>query len=111
MQGGAVSVGSKKVPKNVEGEAEDAAVDTSLWVSEEGKSSAQFAAVLLKYLIQEDLLKTWVQCNRPCFALSNICNVPSAREAALLALRPYKKEIEATASAHSGGKVLLESMM
>ena len=111
MQAGAVSVGSKKVLKNVEGEAEDVTVDTSLWVSEEGKSSGQFAAVLLKYLQQEDLLKKWVLCNRPCFALSNICNVPSARAAALLALKPYKKEIEATASAHSGGKVLLESMI
>ena len=94
------------VAEAVEGET----VDTALWVVEEG-SSSRFALKLLQYLQQEDLLKTWISCNRSCFALANICKVPSARKAALAALKPFKKEIDANAASHAGGKVLFESMI
>ena len=85
-------------------------VDTSLWVPSIDGTTPRFALPLVQYLIEQDLLKTWVSCNRPCFALSNICKVPSARKALITALKPYKKEIEASAVLFAGGKVLFEEL-
>ena len=85
----------------------DEIIDTSLFVENVDGSTSRFALLLIQHLQDENLLKLWISCNRPCFALVYICKVPSARKIAITALKMYKKEIEISAALHAGGKLLL----
>ena len=88
----------------------DELVDTSLFIENVDGSTSHFALKLIHNLIDENLLETWISCNRPCFALVNVCKVPSARKAAIDAIKVYKHELEKSALSHSGGKLLLEEI-
>ena len=93
-----------------EGESEEIIeIDNSLFI-ENINGPTRFAVQLIQYLQDQNLLKIWITCNRPCFALVNILKVPSARKIALTALKMYKKEIEISAKLHTGGKILLEEI-
>ena len=88
----------------------DELVDTSLFIENVDGSTSHFALKLIHNLIDENLLETWISCNRPCFALVNVCKVPSARKAAIDAIKVYKHELEKSALSHAGGKLLLEEI-
>ena len=88
----------------------DELVDTSLFIENVDGSTSHFALKLIHNLIDENLLETWISCNRPCFALVNVCKVPSARKAAIDAIKVYKHELEKSALLHAGGKLLLEEI-
>ena len=93
-----------------EGEGEEIIeIDNSLFI-ENINGPTRFAVQLIQYLQEQNLLKIWISCNRPCFALVSILKVPSARKIALTALKMYKKEIEISAKLHTGGKILLEEI-
>ena len=85
-------------------------VDTSLFIENVDGSTSHFALKLIQNLIDENLLGTWISCNRPCFALVNVCRVPSARKVAIDAMKIYKREVEKSALSHAGGKLLLEEI-
>jgi len=80
------------------------ATDSAMW---EGGDRAQLAVPLLKALQSAGVLQDWLRCNRGCFALHNMLQVPSARTAILAALKGQEAALRGAAGDLPGAKTLL----
>lgn len=98
----------KKNETSKKGDKDTIELDYSNWDST--TNIFNFASLLLDLLNDNNSIENWFQSNRPCFALVELLNVPSAREKALQLLKPFQEKISALASSHVGAKILLENM-
>lgn len=94
-----------KLEKQVENKDTDASIDQSLWESP-NKFPLQFGLRLLTLLNEnKQLLKQWLSCNRPCFILSDILQITSAKKKGLDILKSFKKDVN---SSTMGGQLLAQ---
>ena len=91
-------------------------VDRSLWADAK-PAVGLFAAALFQKLVDQERLPQWLKCNRACFALAFMLDVPSAAEAikAVLCSGDSAKTIQHLSTTSAGAKALytklgLESM-
>ncbi len=94
-----------KLEKQVENKEVDAIIDQSLWENP-NKFPLQFGLRLLTLLNEnKQLLKQWLTCNRPCFILSDILQITSAKKKGFDILKSYKKDINTSTM---GGQLLAQ---
>jgi pumilio family protein 6 len=94
-----------KLEKQVENKEVDASIDQSLWENS-NIFPLQFGLRLLTLLNEnKQLLKQWLTCNRPCFILSDILQITSAKKKGFDILKSYKKDINTSTM---GGQLLAQ---
>ncbi len=104
---------SSSKQKAVESVGDDAplSIDESLWQdaysSVDSDENSSLGHLLLGYLRGNDeQLKEWLHCNRPCFALLKIFQIPSLLKTAVEVLGEHSEDVTASAMLHEGGKLL-----
>jgi hypothetical protein len=104
---------SSSKQKAVESVGDDAplSIDESLWQdaysSADSEENSSLGHLLLGYLRGNDeQLKEWLHCNRPCFALLKLFQIPSLLKTAVEVLGEHAEEVTAGAALHEGGKLL-----
>lgn len=86
-------------------------VEEALWADAydcgaESEVCSSLGQYLIAYLKETDRLRAWAACNRPCFALVKLLQIPSAQKVVAEALTELKSELSTSTQKHEGGKLL-----